>query len=527
MSFDTLSERYEFSINPFPADWLPLLYLYDPDLPLFPLLYFHELDPDLPPGQRPGRTDRVFGYVHHVNLDNDTLHVSLAINKDLSLPQNAKFKPLTEDVAKNRLGIGSPVQFGDIEGAFSGRLAGSNPVLRELWYQVIEDSFGKSLPFGRMWDPVLGLARFVASWNSDGGRKGELIQTHDFARAFGERVATGEAFHADFYLLPTWSEVRDTSNPLSNFPRYSKLISAAQDFVANYCDQITFGRMTFSAFRRSKAGIGTHFKTQDIVRLMQSAARNRQELFDNYSAFNRGPARSVISLMMLHDLRSGHWALETLTQTECAEMYTMLKREGSHQAPKVIQLYGQQCFGAEAALPIDNWVETFLRWPLHFSASAPRLWHKQLFESCTKWGRIERLIWIAVQARKVHSSICSEILWCVRYGEPSEEGKKTKMRGANPLACKLCAEHVRSVCPAFAAVRHSTVHFNANPGDNEFSVWTENPASTLANQHISYCEGSGIRDEYSVRDRPKSFRTFPAPGHDGAPLTVEGFIGLY
>jgi hypothetical protein len=35
------------------------------------------------------------------------------------------------------------------------------------------------------------------------------------------------------------------------------------------------------------------------------------------------------------------------------------------------------------------------------------------------------------------------------------------------------------------------------------------------------------KDEYSVRDRPSAFSSFPAPGHDGAPLTVKDFIDRY
>ena len=54
MPFETLSETYEFIIPDFPDQWLPLTYLYDPDLPLFPVQYFHILDPDLPSDQRPG-----------------------------------------------------------------------------------------------------------------------------------------------------------------------------------------------------------------------------------------------------------------------------------------------------------------------------------------------------------------------------------------------------------------------------------------------------------------------------------------
>lgn len=522
MSFETLSERYDFSISPFPAEWLPLLYLYDPDLPLFPLLYFHELDPTIQNGIRPGRSDRIFGYVHHVNLDNETLHVSLAINKDLSLQQNAHFKSVAEDAAKERLGLGSPVQLLDIQNAFSGQLANSNNVLKELWYQVVDGSFGKGLPFGKIWDPVLGLARFVASWNSDGGRKGELIQTHSFVRDFGVPIPTGGGLHADFYLLPTWNELCDTSNPLNLFENYRDLLAAATEFVEKFCDQVDLGVSKFSSFSRAKAELSGRLDTNATLKLIASINQHPEELFNNYSAFNRGPQRSIISLMMLYDLRNKHWSPENLTQSECAAMYPSLK--GTYQSPKVIQLYSQQCFGAEVALPIDNWVETFLNWPLRFIPTSNSNWYEDLFNACSKWGRVERLIWLASQARKVHSSVCANILWCIRFGGPDKE-----MRGANPLACKLCSTNIRDkqICPAFAASLSARVVFNQNPNNDEFAIWTEEPTANHPNRKISYCVGPNIRDEYSVRDRPETFKTFPAHGHDGSPLTVEQFIQIY
>src|SRR5207253_1944132 len=79
----------------------------------------------------------------------------------------------------------------DLQGSLTGPLAPANQVVEELWHQVIAPAFGNALPFGKCWDGVFGLVRFIASWNSDGGRKGELIQTHYFAAAFGVRIATG------------------------------------------------------------------------------------------------------------------------------------------------------------------------------------------------------------------------------------------------------------------------------------------------------------------------------------------------
>ncbi|NTW80046.1 MAG: hypothetical protein HGB32_07855 [Geobacteraceae bacterium] len=427
MSFETLSERHEFIVPNFPEDWLPLIHLYDPDLPLLPLLYFHEVDQDLPLGRRPGVRDRVFGYIHHINLENSgNLRVCLATNKNLSDKKNNSFRVVAEEAAKQRLGLVAPVTFKDIDDAFTKPLEGANSVLREIWYQVVNGSFGKALPFGRIWDPVLGLARLVASFYSKGGRKGELIQMHDFVSSFGAKIQTGAGFHADFYLLPSWSELKDVTNPLSNFPKYAALLAAADDFAKTYCEQIDLNGKKYSAFRIVKSGTnGELYKqlnTGVVIDLMSRLRSSYLPLFNNYSAFNRGPLRSIISLLMLHDLRHGLWDPETLTITDSATMYSGLKN--SYQSPKVIQLYAQQCFGANVVLPIDNWVQTLLCWPLGFHEASKKSWYKVLFDSCNRWGRVERLIWIASQARKVHSSVCADILWCIRYGDNDPDNKK-------------------------------------------------------------------------------------------------------
>ncbi len=249
MAFESLSEHAEFLIEDFPPQWIPLIHLYDPDLPLYPLLYFHALDPDLPPSTRPGERDRIFGFIHHVNLEETHLRVRVAINKDLNKGAHARYRPVVERLIRERIGLGNPITLDQLSGAFKGQLSNSESVLKELWYQIVDRSFGKSLPFGSIWDPMMGLPRFIASWFSQGGRKGELIQTHYFCSTFGARIATGGDIHVDFYLLPTFEEFSDLSNPLSLFPRLAELINAAKIFCARFCETIDVGPFKFSAFR--------------------------------------------------------------------------------------------------------------------------------------------------------------------------------------------------------------------------------------------------------------------------------------
>lgn len=522
MSFESLSQEYEVVLPDFPREWVPLTYLYDPDLPLFPLLYFHLIDPLLGKEDRPGHKDRVYGFVRHISVTENGLIASLVLNKDLNSRQGQRYRVLVENEVRQRLGMGNPVRLADIRSALIGPLEAANKVLAEIWYQIVETSFGKSLPFGRMWDGIFGLPRFIASWNSQGGRKGELIQTHFYLTSFGERISNGHDVHADFYLLPTFEEVANKLNPLHIFPKFRDLIDAADDFVAKFCDVVqTQSGAKMTAFRMSKTGQHGQLDTKKLVNVIDQFEGNKKRaLFENYNAFNRGPPRAVLSLLMHHDLRNGYWDPRALTPKICAEMYS--ESGGSYQSPKVMQLYAQQCFGATNALPIDNWVLTFLESPLAFKGPKKN-YHQALFSCSTIWGKIERVIWMASQARKVHSSSASEILWCVRYGGPEK-----KLRGANPFACKICEQHVREVCPAYAEIQDTPVAFNSPASTTEgFRVDTSEGNNTVAHQSFVRCTGKNVEDQYSPRDKSEQFKSFPALPHSGENIRVSEFIAKY
>lgn len=526
MSFESLVERYQFRLPGFPERWLPLTYLYDPDLPLFPIYYFHVLDPTIGSNQRPGALDRAFGFVERVVVDGTEVLVTVACNKDLGLSQNKALAGRVEDEVAERLGIKNPVTLQDIELCLSGRLGAANPVTKELWYKIVDSAFGKKLPFGRIFDHVFGLPRFIASWNSDGGRKGELIQTHDFVRQFGIRIPTGRGIHADFYLLPTYEEFRDLKNPLALFPRLAGLLDGVHAFQSNYCTSAPVGTITLSRFNLASTGAtGTLNQTKFLASLNSLTTQQRADLIGLFGAFNRGPQRSVLAIMMIHDLRKGGWDPGALSRVDAAKLYTDMG--ASYQSPKVMHLYAQLCFGNEAVLPIDNWIQTLLRWPLAFGKLRNEADYQDLFSSCTIWGKLERLLWTAAQARKVHSSVCESILWCIRYGDTDRH-----MRGAGPLSCNICEPTFRESCAAYKAVEDLEVSFNGCLGNADFEVRTSSGNNSTGGQAFSACDGIGSntrdqRDEYSVNDRPSGFSSFPAPGHSGEVLTVKEFIDKY
>ena len=256
MAFESLSHRHTFRIKNFPDRWLPLICLYDADLPLFPIYYFHALTADLPSGKRPGEADRIFGYVEKINLTGTGYaEITVITNKNPSDSRNSDFLATAENEVRERFGVNNSVTHADIASTFMPPFDSSNQVLSEIWHRVVTNAYGNMLPFGRLWDETLGLARFVASWNSPGGRKSELIQTHYFMSKFGVRIqASGDVPQVDFYLAPTIHELTDLTNPLSLFPAFSKLAKIANLVQSKHCETVAVDDLTLSKFNNPVNG---------------------------------------------------------------------------------------------------------------------------------------------------------------------------------------------------------------------------------------------------------------------------------
>lgn len=533
MAFESLSFRHNFHMGDIPHRWVPLIHLYDPDLPLFPIYYFHVLNPGIQSPARPTREDRAFGYVEHIRVrEEGGIDVGLVTNKNLSLGTNSGYREAVEREVRSRFGINDPVKHSDVSSAFEAPNESANHVLSELWHRVVANAYGNLLPFGRLWDEVLGLARFVASWNPPSGRKGELIMTHYFATRFGERVQAASGIpQLDFFLLPTVVELLDESNPLTDFGRYRDLVLVADQFAGLNGEEVDVDGVRLTGFR-SRPGEGrldrakfSAILERDIDSPLQPTAIECNNTFDKNSQ------RTVIFLLMLDDIRKGRLKPESLTSSQCGSIYEGLK--GSYQAPKVIQIYAQQCFGNRDAFPIDTWMESLMRWPLSvWPRTRIRNPARTVFMGTRGLGKVERLLWVTSQSRKVHSSACDDAVWCIKYGaDTGAGGDDREPRGANPFACNICLAAVRQKCPAFAEIKNKTVGFNGASPTADFQVTTSNGDNTRANQSFTECTGfsiySRVVDRFSPSDCPEGFRPFPAVGHDGAELTVQDFVDRY
>lgn len=522
MSFENLSHRYTITIRGYPIEWLPLLYLYDADVPLFPLKYFHVLPSDFPSGQLPGATDRAFGYLERTHFTGSRLEVVIVCNKDLADPSNSVYLAPTRSEVSERLGILNPVTFADVSTPFQPQNNPANLVLGQIWQRVVTGILGNRLPFGRFFDHIFGLGRCVASFYSPGGRKSEWIETHYYCSQFGEKIPTAANLpNMDFYLLPTFTEVMNPNNPLSLFPRFKALLDAARDFHQRFCSVRSIPRgLTFSKFTNPFSGSLNTNKLMNCIN--QLNPRSIYPLIQCFNAFDKGPIRTVMFLQMLNDLVARRLAPQQLNSSQFGAIYDNL--HGFYQTPKVIALYAQQCFGNTSALPLDTWIKTFMKWPL---AIYPIRGNKvrRVLASASNLGKVERLLWISAQARKIHSSMCNDALWCVKYDS------RGVPRGANPFACNACFANIRNACPAYSKIVNERISFNAPLGLNKFSIETSQRNNTTPNQRFILCKGAGtygtVHDDFTPVDFPNAFLPYPQLGHQGQSMSVGQFVNMY
>lgn len=533
MPFDALTATLSFEYEDVPPEWAPLVFPFDPDLPLFPLLYFHVLAQDLD-GRRPQAQDRAFGYIRTVRIDIDTrvLTAEIVCNKDLRVPANRdRFLEAVRQEVGHRLGVIDQVSLDDVNGVFpvGSQFENTIPVLREIWHHVVGRRYGDRLPFGRLWDPVIGLARFYAS-----GRRTELTMLHSFCTRFGERVALGANVPSiDFYLFPTWEELTDPRNPLALFPTFCDLIRAARDVCAlRLFRGFDLTAWSYTGLQMPK---GTRLNTAFYMRrIVERVEAHRVALVGCFNAFDKGPLRTVMFLMFLNDVRQIREDAPTplgatrprlnsslLTAAAAADVFLNVRR---YQSKEVLAIYAQQCHGNPQCFAIDMRVRGFLVHPMNVAeCDSNRREIAELLTSGVFLGKVERLIWLAAQTRKTQSTVCGDALWCIK--ESAEQGR----RGANPLACKACHRPIREVCPAYVSISNSMLSFNGSQRGAAFNLLTSAGDNVTPRQRLERCvRRDGLIDADTAKDWGLAFAGYPNPRHrNGEPLTVRDFVTLY
>ncbi|WP_099363780.1 hypothetical protein [Fredinandcohnia onubensis] len=439
--------RYEsiIKIEDIPLQWISKFELYYPDLPGFPIVYVHILMDDI----------RVFGFPVSVNFDihenSCDANVLFLCNKDID--NDTTLKEAVSDELKERFGSKDRIGLDDILEGCNG-----NEVYKEFFtdlWTYISATYGETIPYGKFYDEIYSIIRFVSAWQPKTGRQSEMRMLYNFLSIFGERInVEGKWQDIDFFLLPNYTDVKNKS--FDEYPKFKILFSAMEkiwneqftktvgfDYRANGGIQTFENKVMRRAWPQFKDGfiekISSVLYSENKISLDEKLALER--LVD---AFNRHAWRAAyfISSIMTTYLKDYYsWDKEFFI----AYYKDNLKTGRVGNSPKVIACFLQQGFKQKEFIPIDTWVKTFYEEVLAIESEV------DFFNEFGNLGKIERVIWLASQANKTNILNFFDMLWCQRFGTTGN----TELRGPNPIACYECK--LRSTCPSYSGVKNESV----------------------------------------------------------------------
>lgn len=458
------SIKYEYTVtlDKVPVQWIPKFELFTNDLPNFPLVYVHYYKNE----------KRIFGFpisASFVNFDQGTCIPEIKFLSNVDLENDAESRKIVESELSERFGISNSVKIDDVIDACKGD-AVYQEFFKEIWEKVIRPDHGNSIPFGRYFEKFYSIFRFNAAWNTAGrgGRQQELRIVYWFLREYGKRTVMeidGYDFY-QFFLLPTFEEVK--SRHLSEFLKFEKMF--------NLIDKIWSLEFTFQNELLGKK-INSMKKTwpkqrDSFVKYLNEKYVDRgilthDEAYDLgllVDMFNRNPQRAIgfiWSVMSINELDYDSWSKEFLDEFYLTYYGSNKKTIGVY--PKVVACFLQQGFGNDFAIPMDEWVLSFAKHPLgldgvKLNPNSTKKYqelstHKIFFEKFDNRAKLERLIWLVSQSKKVNMDPVFDMIWCIRFGRTSE--KKSPLRQQNPISCYQC--NLRKQCNGYYTIKDDFV----------------------------------------------------------------------
>lgn len=480
-----LKYKTEITLDGVPIQWGQKFELYYPDLPGFPTVYVHFLKD----------SKRVYGFPITANF-NDTDErqgsVKLSFISNTDLDSDPSLKEAVKNELENRFGLSNKLSWNDVVSACNGEQSYVD-FFRALWIPLSR-MHGDFLPYGRFFEEVYSIVRFVSAWNPKTGRQSEMRMLYNFVSIFGEPVTIDQRWnHLDFFLLPTYDDIR--SRNFSDFQKFKELYDAMQViWNEEFTVSTPFNDTTIRSMERSWP-----HKKEDFMQRVTGTLVSSGSMTDGQKAnmdrlvdmFNRNPPRTsffVWSIMSIKDNDFRSW-----NKDQFVEFYLETSK-GVGISPKVVACFLQQGFGKEEFIPIDTWVGAFHKHALGIEDQ------KDFFDKFSLLGKLERLIWMSSQANKTNIKSFFDTLWCTRFGN---NGNK-ELRGANPISCYECK--LRPACPGYNKIKNEKilvqdsvsqqVFDSADSSDCKFVCMTE----SCVPKKVYLTLGTGARRRWKLVD---------------------------
>ncbi|MBI1828794.1 MAG: hypothetical protein HY222_06280 [Thaumarchaeota archaeon] len=457
------SIKYEniIKLDAIPVQWIPRFELFLQDLPNFPLVYVHFHR----------NNNRVFGFPVSVNFTDFAEgrcrpEVRFLSNKDLD--QDTESRRIAESELSERFGLTRRVTKNDIIQGCNGDKEYER-FFSKIWDDVIKTHHGDSIPYGRYYEELYSIVRFVAAWNTAGrgGRQQELRQLYWFLREYGNKIKI-EIKNYDFYLfflLPTYNDVKLKN--ISDFPRFENLMHAIEKiWNLEFTNSDIIHGIEIKSMRRGRSWPNTRDEfvryieaTYDSNTITPNEAHELGILVDMFDRFPKRAAGFIWCVMSIYSIGYEKWDKEFLDEFYL-RYFSSETTVGIY--PKVVSCFLQQGFANEEAVPMDNWILSFANHPLGIlgpqlkpddTQKAQNKWElEEFFKKFKNRAKLERLIWLLSQSKKVNMEPVFDMLWCIRFGTTGDSGE---LRGQNPISCYQCNLH--KDCKGYATIKNSAV----------------------------------------------------------------------
>lgn len=440
---DPIKYSSRIIVNNIPAQWLSKIELYDSELFNFPLMYIHKTIH--------GR--RIYGFpvaIVGVSFCNERfVDLTFEILTNVDLDGDKELKNVISEELQERIGSKDKISKDDVLLMCNGNTEYID-FFTKLW-EPVEAVYGEYIPYGKFYEEVYSIVRFVAAFQPRTGRQSEMRMLYNFMSIFGEKIEislVGKWKFCDFFLIPNYDDLLHRN--FENFHKFEKLFATMEkvynlSFTSTKNIELTNGeticiKCQEQSFPKNKE----QFMNTTMVEWINNGSITSDDRFwvDRLiDAFNRFPWRAaffISSIFMSYIKSYDTWSKDFFTK--------FYETAGKGVSPKVIACFVQQGFKNPDVIPIDTWIEAFYHEALNIKDKTI------FFNSFTHIGKLERVIWLASQANKTNIRQFFNMLWCCRYGING----KNYLRKQNPLSCYECS--LNSICKGYHNIKNEKVY---------------------------------------------------------------------
>ncbi len=429
------------TISDIPAQWLSKIELYDSELLNFPLIYIHKNI----------NNQRIYGFpvaiVEVCSCSDCLINITFEVLTNIDLNKNTELKNIFSNELQERIGAEDKISKEDVL-LMCNEDAEYINFFNKLW-EPIEAVYGKYIPYGKFYEEIYSIVRFVAAFQPKTGRQSEMRMLYNFMSIFGEKIeisVNGNWDFCDFYLIPNYDNF--INKEFDDFPKFKKLFSAMEKiYNLSFVSSIDIGEnpsVSIKCQNKTFPQKKEAFIKENLTLWLKNGSITEEDKFfieRLVDAFNRFPWRAayfISSIFMTYTKSYNTWNKDFFIK--------FYEKARNGISPKVVACFVQQGFKNPEVIPIDTWIEAFYHGALNIENKAI------FFNSFTNMGKLERVIWLASQANKTNIRQFFNTLWCCRYGTNGNND----LREQNPLACYECTLH--SFCKGYNNIKSKKVY---------------------------------------------------------------------